>query len=169
MSATMTPRRPSARDYGATVVSSLISSNQPLTKAQIADVTGIPAVELLQLLQDLCATGRVTTIGAGHGRRYDVPPPAPKSDHAARTQAGRERNAARMTSAVQRIGLRDRVMKAVMAQPGELGVRRLAEMLEEDGEDIREALAWHVERERLELVGDGYARTSRAVAHEAGI
>jgi DNA-binding Lrp family transcriptional regulator len=159
--------RPGARDLEAKVLSPIISSNQPLSKAQIAERSDLTVKQVTQPLQRLVAAGTVLASGATVSRRYRAAGHEPHSEARARTEAGTARNAKKMTDAVGRVGLRDRVMKAVSADPASLDNRRLAEALDADLEDIADACGVLVGKGRLQLNEDGtYLRSVAEAARE---
>lgn len=166
------PARPTSRDREATVLSVLISSNQPMSKAQIADRTGLSVGQLDQPLRALLADGKATATGKTVSRRYAAVPDArpPQSEHGAKAAAGRERNAAIEMSAVQRIGVRDRVLKAVLGRPGELDDEALVGHLDVGFADVADAVAYLMERDTITRDADGcYVRTAEAARVEAGV
>jgi DNA-binding Lrp family transcriptional regulator len=149
------PPRPADRDHEAKILNALISHNQPLSRAQIADLTGLTVAQLTKPLRRLVAAERVTATGATVSRRYTAAQPAEQSEQAAKVKAGVKRNAEKLTDAVQKIGLREKVMRAVRSKPGQLTIADLARQLEAVEEDVVEAVAHHVEREQLTCASDG--------------
>lgn len=159
MSSTTT-RRPTARDHQATVLSTLITSNMPLSRAQLIERTGLKPATLDRTTRALLDAGRIIGKGQTRARRYAAAPTGPHSEIAQRADVSRKRNAVALTTAIQRVGLRDRVWKAVLAQPGQLDEQQLAEALTATPEDIAEAVAWLVDRDRIAPRVDGYVRTT---------
>ncbi len=161
------PARAGTRDLEAKVVSAIISSNQPLSRAQIAERTGLTIGQVKNPLQRLVSAGKVIASGATVSRRYQAGEHRPHSEAGARTTAGRERNAAKITDAVSRVGLRDRVMKAISADPAALDNSRLAQALDADLEDIAEACSQLVGKGRVQMAEDGtYLRSVAEAVRE---
>lgn len=161
------PSRTTARDVEAKIVSAVISSNMPLSLAQIAERTGMTKAQLKPRLQPLVAAGKVQATGATVSRRYTAGEHEPHSEAGRRTTAGRERNAAKLTDAVGRVGLRDRVMKAITADPAALDNRRLALALDADLADIADACEFLVGKGRVQMADDGsYLRSVAEAARE---
>lgn len=96
---------------------------------------------------DRCVVvGRRYAVAAGH---------APHSEHGARTKAGRARSDQRLNDAVARVGLRDRIMKAISADPCALDNGRLALALDAHPDDVADACEQLIARDRLQLADDG--------------
>lgn len=158
------PQRAGARDLETKVLSAIISSNQPLSRAQVAERAGLTVGQVKKPLQRLVAAGKVRASGATVSRRYQGGEHQPHSEAGARTTAGRERSAATITDAVARVGLRDRVMKAVSADPASLDNHRLALALNATLEDIADACEWLVSKNKLQMHSDGTDLRSAAEA-----
>lgn len=134
------PARATARDIEAKVVSAVISANQPLSRAQIVERTGLTVPAIKNPLQRLVAAGKIHAQGATINRRYsagDAPPP--HTAKRAEVEKGTARIAAQEKAAVMRIGERDRVMKAIAADSGKLNDSRLADALGMDVDDVADA------------------------------
>lgn len=161
------PPRTSSRDVEAKVLSAVISSNMPLSRAQIAERTNLTVNQLKHVLTRLVDDGRIIATGATINRRYQGGDHQPHSEAGARTAAGRARSAAKITDAVARVGLRDRVMKAVSADPCALDNQRLALALNADLADIADACSYLVGKNKLQLGEDGtYLRSAAEAARE---
>jgi predicted transcriptional regulator len=156
--------RAGARDIEAKVLSVVVSAHQPLSKAQIAEHADLSSDQVTKPLQRLVASGRVRATGATKSRRYHAAEHQPHSEARARTEAGLKRNARKLDDAVGRVGLRDRVMKAVAADPAALDNDRLAAALDAHPDDVADATNWLVSKSRLQMAEDGTYRRSVAEA-----
>jgi DNA-binding Lrp family transcriptional regulator len=154
-SAGAVPAKLDDRDFTAKILSALISSNQPLSRAQIADLSGLTVQQITNPLRAAVNAGKVIATGATVSRRYTAAQALPHSEQSAKVKAGTTRNAVKMTTAVQKIGLREKVMRAVRSKPGQLTIADLARHLKAVEEDVVEAVAHHVEREQLTCASDG--------------
>lgn len=148
------PAKLGDRDIAARITSALLSCNQPLSRAQLADRAGLTVAQITKPLRAAVTSGAILATGATVSRRYSVAP-VESSEQGAKVQAGAERNAEQLTDAVQRIGLRERVLRAVLAQSGELDAAALAAKLEAHEQDVTDAAAWHVERQQVVKGDDG--------------
>jgi hypothetical protein len=159
------PRRSQqgARDAEAKVLSALISSNRPLSKAEVSEKSGITGEQLGGALKRLTVAGQLRVSGATRSRRW-----CKVKEHTPHTAAGRnikaatERNAKRLDDNVKRVGLRERVLKAIAADPAALNEDRLAQALNAHPDDVKEACAKLIELEKIELYRGAYIRVGQA-------
>jgi hypothetical protein len=160
---------PTERDRQGKILHVLIQSGRKLSKDELVGLTGFTKHEITKPLQQLVADERVIADGATKSRRYRAAKLGEErefhSDIREQQEKTARRNAAKVTDAVARVGLRDRVMKAVLADPDALTEDRLALALNADRDDVAEACGWLLQRHRVQLNPDGTYR--RAAGREA--
>lgn len=152
------PSSESARDRQAKVLH-LVMTRGPISPAEIREATGYTETSLGRALKDLLAQGRVTATGTRSSRRYSVADkPAPHTEHGARTAAGQQRNREAVTQRQERVVLRERVRKAIAADPDSLTEDRLALALGVDRDLIADATGYLLARNEVGLNPDGTYR-----------
>jgi DNA-binding GntR family transcriptional regulator len=160
---------PTERDRQGKILHVLIQSGRKLSRDELVKLTGLTTNELKRPLQRVVADGRVLAEGATKARRFRIPKQGDEvgfhSDVRERQATTARRNATKVTDAVARVGLRDRVMKAILADPDALTEDQLARALDADRDDIAEACGWLLQRHRVQLNPDGTYR--RAAGREA--
>jgi len=167
--ATVPPRAQSARDADAKVLSTVVSSNRPLAKTEIAERSGIKGERLDGAIRRLVQSGGIIAEGATRSRRFRR-----DKDHQPHTAAGRKVKAAREAGAkrlddnVKRVGLRERVLKAIAADPRKLTAGFLAQRLEAHPDDITEALDKLVEQGKVVAIEGDRPLYVRAGQTEVG-
>lgn len=155
------PSKAAARDIEGKVLSAILNANRPVSRDDIAATTGMPKEKFEKQLRKLVVGKRVIAEGGPRNRRYHSAPREFHSTHRARTEAGKE-PPAQEAARVSRVGLRDRVMKALSAQP--MTEVDLAAALGLDRDAVAEATGWLLERDRLHLDPDGTYRRNGAKA-----
>lgn len=143
-----------SRDADARVLGVVLGRNGKMSKAEIAEKSGLSRNQLNAAMKRLLAAGTLNAEGATVKRRYwkgDAPPV--HSEQRGRQDATRESNAAKQDAAIARVGLRDRVLRSVAAEP--LTEDQLATTLFVGREDIADACGWLLERNRVHLNPDG--------------
>jgi hypothetical protein len=155
------------RDRDAAVLSAILKANRPVSKQQLADLTGLNGDQLAAPLKRLIDAGKVAAQGATKARRYAASGHKWHSQERAKTEEGAVRIERELTDAVGRVGLRDRVMKAVAADPAALDNNRLALALNAALDDVADATSWLVGKDRLQMAEDGtYLRSVAEAARE---
>lgn len=158
-----------ARDIDAKVLHTILNASGPIAKRDILTRVDLDLSvgQLEGSLRRLADAGKVTAEGQTTKRRYRAGGHRPHSEAGARTAAGRERSAAKLTDAVGRVGLRDRVMKAICGDPAALDNARLAQALDADLEDVADACSQLVGKGRVQMAEDGtYLRSVAEAARE---
>jgi predicted transcriptional regulator len=159
--------RADQRDRDAKVLSAVISANRRVAKRDVVAALDLTTPQIEASLKRLVEAGRIVATGEKSLRRYSAAPHEWHSQKRAKVEEGTARNARKLTDAVGRVGLRDRIMKAVAADPAALDNNRLALALDADLEDVAEATSWLVGKDRLQMAEDGtYLRSVAEAARE---
>lgn len=153
------PARPGDRDIDAKIVSALMNAVE-LSANEIAEQQRLDKDLTQRAARRLAEKGRLIPVGSGRWRRYRLAPQDGfHSDHRARTEAGKE-SPQEHAAKISRVGLRDRVMRAIAAKP--MTEIDLAAALGIDRDDVAEATGWLLERDRVHLEPDGRYRRNGA-------
>lgn len=154
--------RPGARDVEAKVQSVVLKANGPLSFAQIVERSEQPETQARKALQKLVNDGKIEAQGATKARRYRKVKHERPSELGRSVEASAERNKRSMAEATDRIVLRDRVLKAIAADPESLTEHRLAQALDVDVTAIGEACEWLVDHNKITAHADStYSVKSR--------
>lgn len=143
----------------------LVREQGPMSPKEVAERLGMTRESVKAAAAPLIRRGLIVAEGNTIYRMWRAPAPAddPGSPRA-RTQGGQEKAAASLTSRVNRVQLRARVQAAVLAEPGVLTERMLADRLGESSEEIADACGKLLLDDVLALNPDGtYVRGPRAV------
>jgi hypothetical protein len=162
---TAPPRTQGVRDTDAKVLSAAITSNRPLAKAELAEHSGVKGEQLNGAIRRLVQSGQLIATGATRSRRYNSSKDhAPHSERGRKMKAATEASAKRLDDNVKRLGLRERVLKAIAADPGQLSQSRLGHALDAHPDDIAEAVGALIDRNKIEWVPatDCYRRVGQA-------
>lgn len=139
-----TEARAGARDHEAKVLAVVVQSNRPVANSDIVGTTGLSEDMVRRTLGRLVAADKIIRTGAARGTRYHPADHKPHSERRAKVDASTERNANQLQDKVALIGLRDRALKAVLADPGKLTTADIAQALnanEADTTTVLEQLA----------------------------
>lgn len=152
------------RDVEGKVLHAIIKANTALSASQVADRVGMPKGKpLMRALRALVRDGKVLAEGATKSRRYRRTQLEEfHTETRAKVEASKTRNTDDEASRIRRVGLRDRVLKAIAADPDALDVDRLALALNEPRDDIANACEAMILSRKIVRGDDGtFRRNSR--------
>lgn len=164
---TVAVAREGQRDRDAKVLAVVLKVNRPVAKRDVVATVDLTVTQVEASLKRLVEAGRIAATGEKSLRRYSPAEHEWHSKKRAEVEEGTARNNRKIDDAVGRVGLRDRVMKAIAADPAALDNQRLALALDADLQDIADACEYLVGNGRVQMADDGtYLRSVAEAARE---
>ena len=157
------------RERQAKIMHAILSANPSarLAMGDLARLAGLTTAQADRPVSALVKAGKLVAEGIPPHRRYSRGPQEFHTERRRQVEATVQKRRAIETDAVARVGLRDRVMKAIAADPDCLTEDRLALALEAHRDDVAEACGWLLERDRVTLNPDGTYRRNATQAEAA--
>jgi DNA-binding transcriptional ArsR family regulator len=162
---TAAPIPPARRSAGAAgeesrrkVVSALLHLNRAASLDELVETTGLSKNTVQRHLTALITDETCEATGATKSRRFRArrrdrtDSDNPVTAKRAQTLIDNERNA---LDAVQRVGLRDRIVKAILADRGKLGLGEIHQRFLEAPGEVQSALDYLVSKQRIVANADG--------------
>lgn len=157
------PHAPKQRDVEAAILAYLLDHRNGVTTVELEKNIDASRPTLTKVLRILRESGRVRSEGKTANRRHYPAAQEPHSEQGERVKAAVERVETTLTTNVEKLGLRDRVLKAILADPDALDPDKIAWAVDEHLERVELVLQELVVRGQLIENRDGtYGRGRRA-------
>lgn len=145
-------RRGGQRDRDGKLLSALLKATGPRRLTELAEAAGLSEPQARESMKRLEADGKAARDGKGRSTRYrKVAQEGFHTEARAKAEASRAHGQSQADAGARRVVVRDRVMKAVAAEPGKHYEASLAKQLGFTETEVNQAVAYLLGKNRLTI------------------